>query len=565
MKRILAILIAMLVLATPALADVEINRDGMFPVVTEPVSVEFCITYDPANFIDWDHLWWWNYMEKQTGVTVVPRLIANEVWEEQSMIMLSSGDLPDVFFTNKWSNSEMMEYGMQDGVFIPITDYVNDTELMPNLNAAFEMYPEAKLASVLPDGNMYGLPYMMSDYYVTAAGVRAQWKTDMLHTSSFETGSDIETLDDFYNALVAFRDSDYNGNGVADEIPWSEYWGSTGGDGMSRIVGYLLEAFGLATTDGLTAINYRTGEAGFAPMMDGYYDCVQFIHKLYEEKLLDNAVFSQTDSEMCAKSVEGQVAFTTYWNPGAVVSAEFWQKVDEDHYQDNVITYQKPLVDVAGNTPMEAVGTKHGKNVFVVTNVCENPELVMRWADACYDPIISAYYRVGPLAGSEEDEGWNVGVDYIEELNQVDWRSCYDTWTDEDHSGWLFIQRHISSAASVGYFGMDECLGHRMMINENMYEPFVSPAWTDNYQRTVFPYEVAAYPDIYYTEEQNELIRLYYDSLRQCAIETTAKFIAGDIELNDDTWAEFQETLKAYNGEDINNLFHDSYAAYIGG
>lgn len=562
-KKILALVLALMLCMSAAVAEGSLlNMDSMFPVVNEPVELEFCIVYDSSMYGEWEDLWWWHYMEENTGVTIVPRLIAKDVWKEQSMIMLSSGDLPDVFFYGGWSPAEIYEYGLQDGIFIPLTEYVNDAELMPNLTAAFEMYPEAKADSTLPDGNIYGLPYMMSDYYVTASGYRAQWHTAWLNDIGIEDGNGIETLDEFYNALLAIRDADHNGNGQADEIPWSTYWGTDGKYGMNYVVGYILNALGLATGDGLVAVNYNTGEAGYAPMMEEYYDALVFLNKLYAEGLIDTDMFSQTDADMCAKFGAGLSAFSTHWNPGGCCTAEEWDAHTADNYGDTVLTYQKPMVDVKGETPIQGVSSKHGMNVFCITMACENPEVAMRWADSCYDLRTSMYYRCGPIFGSEDDD-WKIGLSVdLENHKQNEYHEAREITGETDLSGYQWIQCHINSSASVSYFGLDETLGHRKYVDPLMYEPGIAPQWTDNYTRSIAPYEVDLYPNMYFTEEQNKVIELYKTSLDEYVIEMTAKFIAGENTLNEETWAEFQKSMEAYNGAEYNTVLFDAYEAY---
>ena len=565
MKKILALVLALMLCMSAAVAEGSLlNMDSMFPVVNEPVELEFCIRYDSTFCGEWEELWWWHYMEENTGVTIVPRLIDKSVWNEQVMIMLSSGDLPDVFFAQGWTTAQMYEYGLQDGIFIPLTEYVNDAELMPNLTAAFEMYPEAKAGSTLPDGNIYGLPFMMSDYYVTASGIRTKWITAWLDDIGMKANEDITTLDEFYNALVAIRDGDHNGNGIADEIPWSTYWGTDGLNGMSGVVAYILNAYGIATRDGLLGVNHNDGEAGFTPMMDQYYDALVYLQKLYSEGLLDADMFSQTNVEVEAKFVSDLAAFG---NEGApYMSTELNEAWAGSDFSEEYIVNQMPLVREKGDTPITGVGEKHGYNVFMVTKACEHPEVAMRWADACYDLKTSMYYRLGPVYGSEDDD-WGIGFDYDAENHQYkgNYESAAAAHGKEDISNaWYWIHYNIASCDSVGYFGLDECLGHREYVDPLMYETGIVPVWTDSYQVHIAPYEVPTYPGaVYYTEEQNKVIELYKTSLDEFAIEMTAKFIAGEMELNEETWAEFQKQLEGYNATDYDAVLKEAYASYM--
>ena len=537
----------------------NVNLESMFPVANEPVELEFCIRYDTTVYGEWEDLWFWNYMRENTNVNVVPRLIASDVYNEQKAIMLTSNDLPDVFFVENWSTSEIYEYGLQDGVFIPVTEYVDDPELMPNLNSAFKQSPEARSDSTLPDGNIYGLPTIMSDYYITASGIRAHWLNEWLLDADLKW-QDIATLDDFYAALVACRDGDHNQNGTADEIPWTYYWGNTGTDGMGSVVSYILNAHGLITNDGLITVNTNTGEAGFAPMMEEYHEAVVFLNKLFEEQLLDNDLFAQTETDMAAKYAAELVAFSTYWNPGAAATPEQWQEHEASKLDNSVITSQTPLVVKDGDTPKTWGASQIRPNVFLVSKSCDIPEVAMRWADVCYDPVNSTYYRLGPEYKSDLDpDGLGWGYDAAKTMNDNWDQARADLGVTDEYTGWQWIQLHVGSAASVPFFGLDECLG--MFELHPDYLSAGERAWTYPYETYIMPYETAGYPTVYYTEEENKVIELYKMALNEYATQMTAKFIAGEESL--DNWEKFQEQLLSLNAQDYDNVLKSTYKAYL--
>jgi putative aldouronate transport system substrate-binding protein len=532
-----------------------INYDSMFPVTREKVELEFCIRYTPAVIGKWENLWFWHFMQQRTNITVVPRLVADDVWEEQKAIILASGDLPDVFFVDGWTNAEVYNYGVVAKVFIPITQYVNDTKLMPNLNAALDMprFATARADSILPDGNIYGLPTLMSEYYVTASGIRAHWLNDQLLHAGIDYRT-IKTLDDFYYALVAVRDDDYNGNGQKDEIGWSSYWGQNGNIGMSEVVAYILNAYHVITSDGLIAVDHDTNEAGYAPLMPQYKDAIVFLNRLYAEKLLDQDLFSQTETDMTAKYAAELVSFSTYWNPGITGSKEQWDRHIASGFDNSVLSSQVPLVAKAEDKPMTWSASRINPNNFILSRTCKYPEAAMRWADACYDPVIAAYYRIGPEYKSADDD-WGVGWVYLPE---VTWG---DSWAQalkdrgEDFTGWQYIQMHVGSAASVGYFGMDEMLGCIKLHPD--YNSKAAPQWTYPYETYIQPYEVLGYPNVYYVAEDNRIIELYKAALDEYVIQMTAKFISGQESL--DNWEVFQTQLKALNAEVYDHVLRKAF------
>ena len=74
-------------------------------------------------------------------------------------IRLQAGgdNLPDAVQAVGWSNYDLGRYG-RGGTFIDLTPYVTDPEIMPNLSAILEKYPNIKAAITQDNGGIYGLP-----------------------------------------------------------------------------------------------------------------------------------------------------------------------------------------------------------------------------------------------------------------------------------------------------------------------------------------------------------------------------------------------------------------------
>jgi putative aldouronate transport system substrate-binding protein len=188
-------------------------------------------------------------------------------------------------------------------------------------------------------------------------------------------------------------------------------------------------------------------------------------------------------------------------------------------------------------------------NNFILSRTCAYPEVAMRWADACYDPVIACYYRIGPEYKSADDD-WGIGWVFNSETTWSDsWEQALKD-RGEDFTGWQYIQMHIASAASVGYFGMDEMLGCLRLHPD--YNSKAVHQWTYPYETHIQPYEVQGYPNVYFTAEDNKTIELYKAALDEYVIQMTARMISGEESL--DNWDEFQAQLKAFNAGEYNNV-----------
>mgnify|MGYP001949586437 CR=1 FL=1 len=98
-----------------------------------------------------------------------------------------------------------------------------------------------------------------------------------------------KTMDEFYELLVAFKEKD-PGN-VGDVIP------ITANDPADLRLG-LLPNFGIVQDDGIYEDN---GVVKFAWIQPEFKEYLKFMHRLYDEKLLDNQMFSHTWEQFVAK------------------------------------------------------------------------------------------------------------------------------------------------------------------------------------------------------------------------------------------------------------------------
>ena len=94
-------------------------------------------------------------LEEKTGVEVEWQVYSAATWEDKKNLILSSGDLPDVFYMNAVNVNDVTKYAPQ-GMFLDLTDYIE--EYCPNLKKVFEEMPEYKNICINPDdGKIYSI------------------------------------------------------------------------------------------------------------------------------------------------------------------------------------------------------------------------------------------------------------------------------------------------------------------------------------------------------------------------------------------------------------------------
>lgn len=403
MKRTLAMILAA-GMAMPLAAcgsNVTINTGEEMQVV-DPAELQFplaekktltgMISYPANTESDPNKRTIFMRMQEQTNVEIDWMAIQSDQWGDKIALNMSNPNLlTDFVFTANFSDSDLLRYANY-GAIIPLEEYID--AYMPNLSAVFEKYPEYRKMSTDVNGHIWALPWIeqlgSEKTAIQAVGdmpfINKKW-LDFL-------GLEIpETVDEFEQVLIAFRDH-------APELQ-KEF----GIDGsiipMSCIVNdgnqdpaLLLNGFGegygdcdqgrhIAVTDDKEVICTGT--------QSGFRDGIEWLHKLYEEDLIDPEAFTQEWSTYVAKGKSGRYGVCFSWDVGNI---------------DNIVDWV-PLpaltADVRNITPENGSFTSgYDRGRCVVTAVAKEPALVCAWLDQMYAPIQSPQNNWGTY-GEDDD------------------------------------------------------------------------------------------------------------------------------------------------------------------
>ncbi|MDG0053398.1 ABC transporter substrate-binding protein [Paenibacillus sp. P2(2022)] len=355
--------------------DANFNKTGL-PIVKEAVTLKM-VSPKAALAPDYSKMEIFKRLEKQTNVKIDWGNIPDTDFAEKKNLLLASGDLPDAFYGAGFTDYELINYG-KDGTIIPLENLID--KYAPNLKALLDRRPDIKLAITAPDGHIYGLP---------------SWEENKLDTNPFfhvinknwldKLGLKVpQTLDEYTQALIAFKTKDPNGNGKADEIPLSfmhMQW-------CSDIAG-IFGAFGLP--DNLEHRIVREGKVIFTASQPQFKEALKYIHdNWYKQGLIDPESFTQDAAQYLAKGK----------TPDETLGSYVWWEVEEVVGPERSKDYAllPPLKDPNGD---QMIGRNNGggpgRGSFVITKENRYPAMTMRWIDQQYDPYMAAQIHWGPL------------------------------------------------------------------------------------------------------------------------------------------------------------------------
>ena len=97
-------------------------------------------------------------LEEQTGVSVELQSYAYEIAQEKYALALSSGDYADCIGGWCLSAKDVLNYGVDMGVFVPLEDYFE--QYCPRISEILEL-EGVRETMTAPDGHIYSIPYVI--------------------------------------------------------------------------------------------------------------------------------------------------------------------------------------------------------------------------------------------------------------------------------------------------------------------------------------------------------------------------------------------------------------------
>ncbi len=290
--------------------------------------------------------------EKATNIKIEWTEIPESGWGEKINIMFASGDLPDAILGGVDVVKNLDSLARLDPYF--------NEESTPAILQLFEDYPEVPKALETEDGGIYSLTTGNYGFWLSMGDIfyiNQKW-LDALNLPM------PETTEDFYEVLKAFKDQDPNGNGTADEIPFT----FVGAEDLYPLMG----AFGI--TEDKNHVQVRNDKVEFTADQDTYLEALRYLNRLYTEGLLDVEAFSQTTDQMVAKGKNAEPILGSF--------CEYLNDVVASNYDDFAVL--TPLRGPDGDQLMPELITNPGNiSGFVITKNCRQPEALVRWYDYC--------------------------------------------------------------------------------------------------------------------------------------------------------------------------------------
>lgn len=457
-----------------------------------------------------NHVWTENLfferMEALTGVTLeLHQYTTAAGWQAAKAAMLAGEEqLPDALFKASLTTQETQAW-YEAGKLIDLKPYL--AEHAPNLWALLQENPEWLSAITLPGGEIVALPYIDPLQFNNAMWINQQW----LKRLNLQTPTTAEELTE---VLRAFRDNDMNGNGKDDdEVPltFSSLWD----------LRFLAHAFGLNANDYYITTD-ENGVVSEILTTDANRAFLEWLNLLWEEELIDHDGFSGLRSLNSTTDEKAEIIYGVMFSstPAELVplaAVEQYELLEPMMY-DGTRTYRDLTGDVIRGT-------------FAITSACESPETLLKWVDYLYTEEGFILAEAG-MAGEEFD--WNDDGTWL-------WVDSAETLTLQTLPGaTLRSGTSMPGVSSIDFqMKLDDVSTHRVI---------------DALAR-LKAIDEEPYPMVWLTAEQQARVDELILEIARYAELQMVWFVAGDVELNDETWAEFCQTVRGLGLEEMISIW----------
>ncbi len=516
----------------------EDSEESFFPV-KDTVTLTGMTRYPDSTESDPNKRTIFKRLEEKTNVHIEWTAIPNSQWGDKIQTTMSSPkNLTDFIFYADFSDSDLLRYGDDFGAILDLTEYITP-EIMPNLCAVFEKFPEYKAMSTDTEGHIWAFPWIeqlgSGKEAIQTVGDMSFINKKWLDFLGLEIPG---TVDEFKDVLIAFRD---NADKLQKEfgidgkiIPMSCIMND--GDQDPAI---LINGFGEGYGDGDRGRHIAVtndGEVICSATQEGFKKGMEWLHELYAEDLIDPEAFTQDWSTYVAKGKSGRYGVCFSWDVGNIDNLEDWVPLP-------------PLAaDTTNITPQNGSFTSgYQRGKCVVTMAAKDPEMVCRWIDLMYDPFQSPQNNWGTYGEDDDFDIFELG---------------------ENENGEPMLQHAPLEGASPVEVREAENVGGPLAVLDEYYGVYVTCPDDAQYRldwiKDIYTPEMHndnVFPNVFMSREDTEQVSNYEADLSKAINNAKSAWVKDGF--TDADWDQLQSDLEAYGLSDYLAIMQKYYDAYV--
>lgn len=519
----LCMLLAMAPAAFAEMSDPIVNEPGMLPIVKEPITLRALIVSNTA-VEDWATNTMTRILEEDTGIHLeFTEVASGEFVTKLDLMMISGTDMPDIIIHNGFGGQANLVAWGQAGKIIPVNEYLENSAYFIDETLKDTAITKTELLKYITsyDGNIYGIPKLAENLNNMFSGARIQLYTPWLEQLGEEMP---QTTDEFLNLLRKVKETDLNGNGIADEVPLM-----ASRDMLDNLRQFLMTPFVYTQNDYWTV---EDGEISVCFNQEGWREGLRFMRTLFEEGLIDETSLTQEQSAMTAQlSAEETTVFAycrfsnTNMSAGDIRRYDYRRILALEGPDGQRVAVKSPVIPSIG---------------MVITSECEHPEAAFLLGDYLCSNKMSIMSRYGV-----EGADWHAPVEgdpvspYAEGGYETTiiftstWGPLQNTWWGQTGATLLAMKwtaGQVQASSTSGDAISVASIACNKSDAENVLE-------SDKLSRADL---IVA--GLLYNDEEMRVINDVYKPIKDYVNECWALFVKGDMDIDND-WDTYLETI----------------------
>ena len=525
---------------TPGASAENNNAEESGRISDKTITLTVAGQYSTGATSEWNDTLQFQEYEKRLGIKLDATTYDSETWPSKLTLMLAGDTMPDILAGADLTADQVAKYG-KDGYFLDFSKYL---DIMPNLKAIMEKYPQYAAALRDEEGHIYALP-SLNGYDAIALT-----EITLINNAWLErVGKEVPTsLDELYDVLVAFKEQDANGNGDPnDEIPLAIAVGDS--KVYYRNEQYILFAHGINSKNYTYHLMAdESGKVVLGDTTENYKDFLKYMNKLYSEGLMNQDAYVLTLSE-CKELIKA--------NRVGVSCGSL------DCYGDRVWENFTQLIgftsDYCENQSVTTSNRVNAKYKVAVNSEVKYPEEVAKFIDYLFTPE-------GALSAANGYEGVTFDYANVFGIGTVDHAKYGEA---EGISADAYRKQEIALNA-FSLLTVNEGTIYDLLVrvtDEQLVSDEVMSLTTLNGMRAVRMREDGvvvneSFPALQYTaDEMTERASLYND-INTYLITAKADFIIGERDI-DKEWDAHIAKLKEIGLDRLMEIENAAYARYL--
>jgi len=505
-------------------ANQEVNQTGM-PIVNEQITMTMMAP--GTGIAQWDTMPTMTYLAEKTGINF--NFITPPMADFGTTLNLAfaSGDLPDIIFgagSSNLSRTMEMEFGSQ-GLLLPLEDLIE--QYAPNLHAILEANPDIRKNITSTDGHIYSLPTISKNINSIWPSGPMWYNGEWMEKLNAEVPT---TLDEFYDLMIRFRDEEPAGPGV-------QVWPISNGAAMQWSRQFFLSPFNM-TTMGVEAID---GKVQHNATTDNFRAYLEFMHKLYEERILHPEIFTMSSEAHGALVRNNQVGLFQDWFPFFSTGQSEQESMNNPMWHPLTSQWSEKAV-IPGSPEM-------GTGAFALSSANPNPAAAMRWVDELYSEEGALLFNQGPEGYLWENK---THADGSEVRVMTDWIKENGAGQDDPRA---LVTPDFGITVPAIVLDRPVVLEDINNPNENLFNEWIASETKKNFA----PFARVPFPLAALTVEEGDRVTIIQSDLNSFLIESEARFITGAQPINDETWAAFQTTIENMGAKEMAEIMQGVY------